>query len=314
MERLNYIARAPGRFAVTGAPDGYDAYLAAEAAERSKGLVLFVASDDMGAQSAIEAARFFMPGVPVLAFPAWDCLPYDRMSPKPDIESRRLATLAALARRRKDAGGALVVTTVNALLQRVPPREAISGDAFFARVGSDVDHDIADGVSRAPGLCAGQHRQGAGRFRVARRDRGSVAAGKRRSAAARFLRCVAGGHSALRCGDAAFDRPDRGNRIAARHRGAARQGFHQPVSCGLCCVVRSGDARRSALRSGERGPQASGHGALAAAVPCPPRNSVRLCAGRAAVSFAPHGRGEGRAVRADRGLLRNAPAIPRREA
>jgi transcription-repair coupling factor (superfamily II helicase) len=141
MERLNYIARAPGCFAVTGAPDGYDAYLAAEAALRSKGLVLFVASDDTGAQSAMEAARFFMPGVPVLAFPAWDCLPYDRMSPKPDIESRRLATLAALARRKKDAGGALVVTTVNALLQRVPPREAISGDAFFARVGSDVDHE-----------------------------------------------------------------------------------------------------------------------------------------------------------------------------
>jgi transcription-repair coupling factor (superfamily II helicase) len=46
VERLSYIARAEGRFALTGAPEGYDAYLAAEAANRRKGLVLFVAADD----------------------------------------------------------------------------------------------------------------------------------------------------------------------------------------------------------------------------------------------------------------------------
>ena len=49
MERLDYIARQPGRFAVTGAPAGYDAYLAAEAAQRANGLVVFVASDDVHA-------------------------------------------------------------------------------------------------------------------------------------------------------------------------------------------------------------------------------------------------------------------------
>ncbi len=103
--------------------------------------MLFVAADDLQAQAVIEAVRFFMPALPVLSFPAWDCLPYDRMSPKPDIESRRLATLAALARRKKDSDSALVVTTVNALLQRVPPRETIADDSFFARVGNVVDHE-----------------------------------------------------------------------------------------------------------------------------------------------------------------------------
>ena len=60
--------------------------------------------------------RFFAPKVSVLPFPAWDCLPYDRTSPKSDIESQRLATLAALARRGKDDAPAIVVTTVNAIL------------------------------------------------------------------------------------------------------------------------------------------------------------------------------------------------------
>ncbi len=90
MERLNYIARAEGRFAVTGAPDGYDAYVAGEAARRGKHPVLFIAPDDVRAAATEEVLRFFCPDITVLSFPAWDCLPYDRVSPKPDIESQRL--------------------------------------------------------------------------------------------------------------------------------------------------------------------------------------------------------------------------------
>ncbi|HWA03743.1 MAG TPA: CarD family transcriptional regulator [Rhizomicrobium sp.] len=155
MERLDYIARQDGRFAVTGAPGGYDAYLAAEAARRRKGLVLFVAEDDLHAAAVADGVRFFAPDVALLPFPAWDCLPYDRLSPKPDIESQRLAALAALAARNKDSGPAVVVATVNAALQRVPPREAIEGASFFARRGSAIEHEAlsaflaANGYARA---------------------------------------------------------------------------------------------------------------------------------------------------------------------
>jgi len=140
VERVDYIARQPGRFTVSGAPSGYDAWLAVEAAARTQSLVVFVASDDVHAAAVIEAAKFFAPTLTVLSFPAWDCLPYDRVSPKPDIESTRLATLAALAR-AEGPRTALVVTTVNALLQRVPPRDWIAQASFFARAGRDVDRD-----------------------------------------------------------------------------------------------------------------------------------------------------------------------------
>jgi transcription-repair coupling factor (superfamily II helicase) len=141
LDRLNYIAKHQGRFAVTGAPGGYDAYLATESARRRKGLVLFVASDDAAGRCALDALAFFAPDIPVLDFPAWDCLPYDRVSPKPDIEATRLATLSALARRKPDDGAAVVVTNVNAMLQRVPPRQTILEGQFHARVGNDVDHE-----------------------------------------------------------------------------------------------------------------------------------------------------------------------------
>ena len=140
MERVNYIARSEGRMAVTGAPEGYDAWLAVEAARSRGGLVVFVVSDDARASCAVEAMRFFAPEIEVLEFPAWDCLPYDRVSPKADIESTRLTTLSKLARRQERSGPAVLVAPVNAIIQRVPPRRAIAEGTFFARVGNSIEH------------------------------------------------------------------------------------------------------------------------------------------------------------------------------
>ena len=133
MERLTAIARAPSRLSVSGAPDGYDAYVAAEAAKRLGGLVLFIAADGAHATAAVECARFFAPDLEVRYFPAWDCLPYDRVSPRSDIESARLSTLAALAARKDTAKPALIVTTINAVLQRVAPKVTIAEASFLAR-------------------------------------------------------------------------------------------------------------------------------------------------------------------------------------
>ncbi len=139
MDRLDYIAKHDTRLTVSGAPQGYDAYVTAQAALRRKGPVLYVALDDVQADSAQRAMEFFAPSLTVLPFPAWDCLPYDRVSPKPDIESRRLATLAALAREPNQP--CVVVTTINAVTQRVPPKDVIAGASFTARAGADVDRD-----------------------------------------------------------------------------------------------------------------------------------------------------------------------------
>ena len=153
MERLDYIAKAEGRLTVSGAPQGYDAYLAVEAARHRSQPVLYVASDEAQAEAFAAAAVFFAPELPLLSFPAWDCLPYDRVSPKPDIESARLAVLAALA--RGNGGAVLIVTSVAAALQRVPPRTWIAKASFSARMGDEVDRDAlvaflsANGYARA---------------------------------------------------------------------------------------------------------------------------------------------------------------------
>jgi transcription-repair coupling factor (superfamily II helicase) len=139
VDRLDYIAKHQARLTVTGTPQGYDAYVVAQAALRRNAPVLFVAIDDVQAEACAQAIRFFAPGLAVLSFPAWDCLPYDRVSPKSDIESRRLATLAALARDSNKP--AVIVTTINAALQRVPPRDVIAKASFTAKNGAEVDRE-----------------------------------------------------------------------------------------------------------------------------------------------------------------------------
>jgi transcription-repair coupling factor (superfamily II helicase) len=139
VERIDYIAKTDGRLTVSGAPAGYDAWLTTEAARRRGGLVVFIASDEAQAEAFAAAATFFAPGIRQLSFPAWDCLPYDRVSPKPDIESARLATLAALTKGVE--GAALIVTSIAAVLQRVPPRAAIAQASFTAKVGEEIARD-----------------------------------------------------------------------------------------------------------------------------------------------------------------------------
>src|SRR3546814_15749357 len=91
---------------------------------------LHVALDDTQAARLADCLAFFAPEVEVLVFPAWDCLPYDRVSPHRDIVARRLDVLTRLMQpvgAKKSGRPQVVVTTVNALLQRVPAPEALEG-------------------------------------------------------------------------------------------------------------------------------------------------------------------------------------------
>ena len=121
---------------VSGAPEGFDARLIL--AELAKGQpVLHVARDDKRLAALQASLAFFAPGVPVFVFPAWDCLPYDRVSPNTDISAARMATLAALVHGMPDHF--ILLTTLSAATQRVPARATLREAAFTATVGKRLD-------------------------------------------------------------------------------------------------------------------------------------------------------------------------------
>ncbi|WP_170437699.1 transcription-repair coupling factor [Ruegeria arenilitoris] len=129
--------KAPNHVTVGGGPEGFDAQLVLNEVARSGGPVLHVARDDKRAEAMRAALRFFAPDMPVILFPGWDCLPFDRVSPNPDIAAARVATLAALVHQMPERF--VLLTTLNAATQRVPARDVLRQAAFTARVGQRID-------------------------------------------------------------------------------------------------------------------------------------------------------------------------------
>ena len=122
--------------AVFGAPEGWDAFLLARRRGEFPGPILHVARDDARMARLAEALAFVVAEAEILRFPAWDCLPYDRVSPNPALVSERIATLGRLLDASR--GPRIVLTTVNALIQRVPPRAAFAGASLDLRVNGSI--------------------------------------------------------------------------------------------------------------------------------------------------------------------------------
>jgi transcription-repair coupling factor (superfamily II helicase) len=135
---------APGRpLLVSGIADGAEGLVLADLARsiaagaRAPAISLAVICRD-GSRMAMLARSlgFFAPDIEVLEFPAWDCLPYDRVSPHGGVVAQRMMALARLARIKGRERPAIVLTTVNAILQRVPPRETLARQSLAAAPGN----------------------------------------------------------------------------------------------------------------------------------------------------------------------------------
>ncbi|MDH3239314.1 MAG: transcription-repair coupling factor [Alphaproteobacteria bacterium] len=108
--------------------------------------LIHIAVDDRALAGMAAALRFLVPGIELLLYPAWDCLPYDRVGPNGMISARRIDTLWRLARRLRDpeAGPAApfaVLTTVNAALQKVAAPDSFARAAFGITRGGPLDLD-----------------------------------------------------------------------------------------------------------------------------------------------------------------------------
>ncbi len=131
----------PGRLTLAHAPEGFEAVVATDLARARFAAggerILVVLRDAQRLAAFNDGARFFAPDVEIVSLPAWDCLPYDRVSPAAEIVAQRLSALSRLA--TAPEGPQIVATTINAAIQRVPPREWLSGAALFVKPGQQAD-------------------------------------------------------------------------------------------------------------------------------------------------------------------------------
>ena len=111
-----------------------------ETARRHLGVLVIVLEDQRQLQVLESELGFFLEAdedAPVLAFPGWECLPYDTFSPHHDITSQRLRILSRLP----ETARAVVLTTCANLMQRLPPMDYVLGHSFSLRQRQRINLD-----------------------------------------------------------------------------------------------------------------------------------------------------------------------------
>ncbi len=134
------VAASPAGLTIANVQAGMEPLILAELA-RSGQPVAYVMSDGQRMADIEQMLSFVAPDIPVLTLPAWDCLPYDRVSPSADVSARRLAALSGLIAYAKKPHPAIVLVTVNAMMQKIAPAAVIESLAFSAKPGNTIRMD-----------------------------------------------------------------------------------------------------------------------------------------------------------------------------
>ena len=80
---------------IWGCPDGANMLALADRVIAGRPLV-YVARDDLRMMAMRDALSLLVPQAELLVLPAWDCLPFDRLSPQGSLVGQRIETLARL--------------------------------------------------------------------------------------------------------------------------------------------------------------------------------------------------------------------------
>jgi transcription-repair coupling factor (superfamily II helicase) len=136
LQLSRYIGAEP-QLTASGLPEGADALAFTKAVRRDKKPALFIARDDSRASAFLAACRFFAPDIPVLSLPAWDCLPYDRVSPSRTLAARRAGALFYLTTIDR-IQPYIIVATVSGAMQNVPPRDIIREAGLHFKTGGTI--------------------------------------------------------------------------------------------------------------------------------------------------------------------------------
>jgi len=129
--------------ALTGVADGAQGLVIADLARTlaarldAPAISLAVVCRDGARMAALRRAlEFFAPDLAVLEYPAWDCLPYDRVSPHAGFVAQRMAVLSRLAHVKGHDRPSVLLTSINAALQRVPEREFVARQSLSVAPGN----------------------------------------------------------------------------------------------------------------------------------------------------------------------------------
>lgn len=131
-------------FRYVGVHGGAQAWALAELTQHNPQLVV-ITKDRNSAEEMVSDLQLFVRDRPIHYFPAWETLPFEPVSPQTLISAQRLAILHLIGQ----VSSYVIVTSVDAIAQRVPPHQLFQGAAFTIQSGQQLAHvDLAQSLQR----------------------------------------------------------------------------------------------------------------------------------------------------------------------
>ena len=109
--------------------------------------VLYITHSDRDMDIIEQEIGFFIPDIQIIKIPAWDCLPYDRVSPQNSIMAERISALAELLwiKNENIDNNIIILTTASAVLQKTTPIELLQQANFRISKGESLDLPALEG-------------------------------------------------------------------------------------------------------------------------------------------------------------------------
>ncbi len=167
MPDLSRILKASASLTLSGIARGAQPLVLSDLARAASRRAVFIAPDANSMRAIADAAIYFAPELEVLQFPAWDCLPYDRASPALSVSAQRLS---ALHRLQAKGANQLLVTSANAVTQRVLSPFRIRESVRELKAGVEIGHGSLTALLQRQGYNRTDTVVDAGEFAV----RGSI--------------------------------------------------------------------------------------------------------------------------------------------
>ena len=152
-ELVETVANRTESVRLLGVRGGVGAFLTAGLRRARRGLLVVVTPTSSRAEALARDLQTWTANAPVDVFPRYDTAPFDRFSPHPEVEARRMSLLYTLLASGGESDRT-VVTSWSALLRRVLPREELRTRVTHLERGMTVDRDALVEVL----VAAGYHR------------------------------------------------------------------------------------------------------------------------------------------------------------
>lgn len=124
---------------ISSVPDGYDAFLLAKLWEKVKHDILYIVSDGISLENTANILSKLRPEAEILKFPAWDTVPYDRVSPNINVVAVRVNTLSALAQNPTAEKPRIIITSAGAAIQRLPLKKIFLNSMREVKTGGKLN-------------------------------------------------------------------------------------------------------------------------------------------------------------------------------